>query len=84
LAHDFPSGPRDLFRRLQRNDEFGRLIDGGSKLRTPQFFAGVVMGSCLLALALFLLPAQTRADVQDGVVKLAPAGLVLTMDAEWQ
>ncbi len=36
----------------------------------------------LLALALLLLPAQALADVKETIATLAPAGLVLVVDAE--
>jgi D-alanyl-D-alanine carboxypeptidase/D-alanyl-D-alanine-endopeptidase (penicillin-binding protein 4) len=40
------------------------------------------MWSCLLALALVLLPARAMADVKETVATLAPAGLVLAVDAD--
>lgn len=40
------------------------------------------MWSCLLVLALLLLPAPARAGVKESVAALAPSGLVLVMDAE--
>src|SRR5260370_40256823 len=38
------------------------------------------MRSCLLALALLLLPTAAPADVKEKVAALAPSGLVLVMD----
>jgi serine-type D-Ala-D-Ala carboxypeptidase/endopeptidase (penicillin-binding protein 4) len=40
------------------------------------------MWSCLLALALLLLPAPALADVKEKVAALVPAGVVLVVDAE--
>jgi D-alanyl-D-alanine carboxypeptidase/D-alanyl-D-alanine-endopeptidase (penicillin-binding protein 4) len=51
--------------------------------RAPtQSRAAVAMWSHLLIFALFLLPAQALAGVKEKVAALAPAGVVLVMDAE--
>src|SRR3954453_15067829 len=42
--------------------------------------AGVLVGSHLLACALFLLPAQALAGAREKLAALAPSGLVLVTD----
>src|SRR5262245_17761279 len=44
--------------------------------------AGVVMRSCLLFLALLLLPVQALAGPKEEIAALAPSGLVFVMDAK--
>ena len=43
---------------------------------------GVAMGSCLLALALLLLPASASAGVKETIAALAPSAIVLVVDAK--